>query len=122
MEKFVPDSLRAAAEIYEERNKMYRDNYKNFGKVWLALFPDGISTTSAEDPVAACNRLGIMVQMVGKLTRYAANFNRGGHDDSLDDLAVYTMMLKELDADPPEVCTHGTFGRFHAIFGYEGKG
>lgn len=97
MSKFVPEALRKAAEIYEERNKLYGDNYKTFGNVWLALFPDGISTTSAQNPLSACNRLGIMVQIVAKMTRYANNFNNGGHDDSLQDLVVYATMLRELD-------------------------
>lgn len=99
MGKFVPEQLRKAAEIYEQRNELYGDNYKHWGKVWLALFPDGISTTSAEDPVGACNRMGILVQIVSKLTRYCQQFNAGGHADSLDDLAVYAMMLRELDCD-----------------------
>jgi hypothetical protein len=97
--KFVPAALRECADIYEERNKVYGDNYKNFGAVWLALFPDGISTTSAEDPVSACNRLGVLIQVVSKLTRYCAQFNNGGHADSLTDLAVYAIMLQELDND-----------------------
>lgn len=99
MSKFVPEALRAAAGIYEERNKLYGDNYKRFGLVVAALFPDGISIASAEDPVKAGNRLGVLIQILSKLTRYCENFNRGGHADSLEDLAVYAMMLRELDAD-----------------------
>ncbi len=99
MRKFVPEALRKAAEIYEERNKLYGDNYKNFGAVWLALFPDGISTTSSHAPLEDCNRLGVLVQIVSKLTRYCANFGAGGHVDSLDDMAVYAMMLQELDSE-----------------------
>jgi hypothetical protein len=89
------ESLRAAAEIYEQRNKLYGDNYKTFGP-WVALlFPDGITLVTPND----FNRFGVITQMLGKLSRYAANFKKGGHDDSLDDLAVYAMMLKELDID-----------------------
>jgi hypothetical protein len=36
--------------------------------------------------------------MVSKITRYA-NCWSSGHDDSLDDLSVYTMMLRELDGE-----------------------
>lgn len=97
--KFVPEQLRKAAEIYEERNKRYGSNYKRFGLVLAALFPDGISIASAEDPVKAGNRLGVLIQILSKITRYCENFNRGGHADSLDDLAVYAMMLRELDCD-----------------------
>lgn len=97
--KFVPEQLRKAAAIYEERNALYGDNYRRFGQVWVALFPDGISTTSSHDPVGDCNRLGILVQVVSKLTRYCQNFNAGGHIDSLDDLIVYAAMLQELDSE-----------------------
>lgn len=101
MSKFVPDALRAAAKIYEERNALYGDNYKHFGRVMEALFPDGLkfSLLGPKD----WNRLGVLVQIVGKLTRYCPNFFEGGHDDSLDDLAVYAMMLKELDEEARQV-------------------
>lgn len=91
----VPEMLRNAAKIYEERNKLYGDNYKRFGWIMNTLFPDGINLSHPED----FNRFGIFVQMVSKLTRYAQNFEKGGHSDSLDDLAVYAMMLRELDWD-----------------------
>lgn len=97
--KFVPEQLRKAAEIYEQRNALYVDNYKRFGLVLAALFPDGISIASAQDPVSAGNRLGVLIQILSKITRYCENFNTGGHADSLDDLAVYAMMLQELDND-----------------------
>lgn len=99
MGKFVPEALRQAARIYEERNELYGDNYKRFGLLLEALFPDGISIASAEDPVKAGNRLGVLVQILSKIARYCEQFNKGGHADSLDDLAVYVMMLRELDAD-----------------------
>lgn len=95
MSKFVPDQLRKAAEIYEQRNTLYGDNYKRFGPIMKLLFPDGIMVKYDDD----WNRLGILVQVVSKLTRYAQNFKEGGHADSLDDMAVYAMMLKELDAE-----------------------
>lgn len=95
MDNFVPEALRSAADIYEERNKTYGNNYKEFGHWVNELFPSGLSVSTAED----FNRLGVLIQMLSKISRYSQNFNKGGHDDSLDDLAVYTMMLKELDAE-----------------------
>lgn len=93
------DSLRAAADIYEERNKLYGDNYKQFGE-WVAkLFPLGVGLLSEED----FNRFGVLTQILSKLGRYCQNFEQGGHDDSLDDLAVYAMMLKELDIAAREI-------------------
>jgi len=91
--KTVPEMLNDSAKIYEERNKLYGDNYKRFGPIMKLLFPQGITLSSESD----FNRFGIFVQVVSKITRYSENFNRGGHDDSLDDAAVYVMMLKELD-------------------------
>lgn len=92
--KKVPDFLRDAAGIYEQRNALYGDNYKRFGHIMAALFPQGMNLESPDD----WNRAGIFVQMVSKITRYANCWDHG-HNDSLDDLSVYTMMLRELDGD-----------------------
>lgn len=91
--------LRDSAATYEQRNKVYGDNYKSFGTAMFGLFPNGLKIETTDD----WNRLGILVQMASKLTRYAHQFPNGGHDDSLLDLAVYTTMLRELDA---EAATH----------------
>jgi hypothetical protein len=91
-DKFVPKGLRAAAAIYEERNAMYGDNYKRYGSSILQMFGP-VELRTADD----YNRFAIFTHIMTRLTRYAANFSRGGHDDSLDDICVYTMMLKELD-------------------------
>lgn len=91
--KKVPDMLRDAAAIYEERNKLYGDNYKRFGYIMRELFPQGLKLETQDD----FNRYGVFVQVVSKITRYAENFTRGGHVDSLDDMAVYAMMMQELD-------------------------
>jgi hypothetical protein len=39
----------------------------------------------------------VMTHIVSKLHRYALNFETGGHQDSLKDLAVYAAMLASLD-------------------------
>ena len=91
--KTVPEMLRECAETYEQRNALYKDNYKKFGAVMQALFAGGFEIKTDAD----FNRLGMVVQIVGKLTRYTVNFNNGGHDDSLLDLSVYAQMLRELD-------------------------
>jgi hypothetical protein len=88
----VPALLRAAAKTFEERNALYGDNYKHFGHVMAATFPNGLTVADAE----SWNRLGLLVQTVSKMTRYAANFERGGHQDSAHDLCVYAAMLEEL--------------------------
>lgn len=93
--KTVPDMLRESAQTYEERNKVYGDNYKRFGPIMALLFPHGPNLVTEDDH----NRFGVFVQCVSKITRYAENFGKGGHDDSLLDLAVYANMLRELDAE-----------------------
>lgn len=95
MSQTVPEKLRALAGLYEERNKLYGDNYKRFGDIMHALFPDGLTIQTPQE----WNRLGVFVQIISKSTRYAALFNAWGHKDSLDDSAVYAMMLSELDEE-----------------------
>ena len=86
------------AKLYKERHDQYGDNYKQFGTVMQALdHCDGGEWTIATEE--QWNRLGCLVQIVSKLTRYCANFSAGGHDDSLADLAVYSQMLRELDEE-----------------------
>lgn len=91
----VNDILRLAAETYEERNKVYGDNYLLVGDVMKGLFSDGLKFATPRD----WNRAHIFMLMVVKLTRYAQNWSTGGHQDSLRDLAVYAAMLEEIDND-----------------------
>jgi len=99
-EPFVVRELKAKADLFLERNKLYGDNYKRFGAIFSMIMQgQNLDTSNYED---MC-RLGILVQIVGKVTRYGENFNRGGHDDSLDDIAVYSLMLKELDGNASKV-------------------
>lgn len=89
----VPSILRDAAETFAERNKTYGDNYLHFGTVMSGLFPRGLpSPRTAED----WNRLGLLVQCVTKITRYAQSLERGGHTDSAHDLSVYAAMLQSV--------------------------
>ena len=95
MTKSVPELLRACATTYEERNKLYGDNYKKFGRVMEAMFPAGLTLNTIQD----FNRYGIFVQCVSKLMRYGENLDKGGHQDSAHDLSVYAAMLEELTDD-----------------------
>ena len=123
MVKTVPEMLRECADTYEERNKVYGDNYKRFGAVMAAMFPDGLTIKHPDD----WNRLGMLVQMMGKQTRYAENFTRGGHADSLLDLSVYATMLREVEAimaeppspvhDPETSEIIGTDGQSNYLYG-----
>lgn len=92
----VKRMMREQGEVFEERAKQYGDNYKEIGAMLDALFPEGLSVDNPDD----FNRLGVLIQMCSKLTRYTNAFRRGeGHDDSLADLAVYTTMLREIDQE-----------------------
>jgi len=95
-ESFVSQELKLKAQLFSDRHKIYGDNYKRFGEI-LSLLLQGqfLDITNFKH----MSRLGIFVQIVGKMTRYGENFERGGHDDSLDDISIYAMMLKELDRD-----------------------
>ena len=108
------NNLRAAERTYTERNKTYGDNYKKFGHVMQALFPNGVTINSAEQ----WNRFGILVQKVGKLSRYVTN-PYVGHQDSVHDDICYSAMLEELDAaaaglnttSPVELVTSSTHAK-----------
>jgi hypothetical protein len=89
------DNLARGAETFCERNALYGNNYKRFGLVMRALFPDGLPVASVDE----WNRLGILIQCVSKLTRYIENLDDGGHRDSAHDLMVYAAMLEELTDD-----------------------
>jgi hypothetical protein len=90
--KSVPDLLRAAAATYEERNRLWGDNYKDFGAVMVALLPGGVELETTDQ----WNRFGLFMHVMNKVTRYAQNINCGGNVDSAHDLSVYAAMLEEL--------------------------
>ena len=91
---FVPKQMEENAALYHQRNAVYGDSYKKFGAFAAKLL--GKQTFETEDDY---NRLGVMIMMLSKLSRYANNFNKGGHPDSLNDLSVYSTMLQELDKE-----------------------
>lgn len=93
---YVADELVAKAKLFAQRAALYGNNYVRFGPIMAQLMATQKLDPTNEKDMA---RFGVFVQIVSKVTRYAENFNRGGHDDSLDDIAVYAMMLKALDHD-----------------------
>lgn len=93
--KIAADYLSEAADTYRERRKVYGDNYLTVGRAMVAFFPDGIKLKTEDDH----NRFHIFMLKIVKLTRYAVNWDRGGHADSLLDDAVYCSMLMEIDAN-----------------------
>ncbi len=94
MKKNAGDILLEMGETFKERNKMYKDNFLNVGTALGEVFPDGVTLKSGED----FTRFQFVLQIIGKLTRYVANWDQGGHQDSIHDLAVYAAMLESVDA------------------------
>ena len=92
--KTVPEILRAAGNTYEERNKTYGDNYKNFGGIMQAQFPNGLPPMDKD----GWNRFGVYMMIQVKLSRYAESLARDGkgHNDTAHDIMVYGGMLEEL--------------------------
>lgn len=93
--KKVPDALKDLGDIYRERNAVYGDTYKNFGRVMKGFFPGDVTLVTEED----WNRMALFFHCADKLARYAGSFTKGGHVDSLDDNSVYSQMLQEYDAE-----------------------
>ena len=89
----VASNLRLLAELYDKKNNEYGDSYKRMGHIMKAFFPDGVRLISHEDFA----RYNLFEAVIGKMNRYASNFHKEGHADSLDDAAVYAQMLDELD-------------------------
>lgn len=93
--KTADEFLAEAAETFKARNKIYDNNYKNVGRVLAGMFPEGLVVKTADD----WNRLHIFLLGVVKQTRYANNWNAGGHADSAHDNTVYSAMLESIDEE-----------------------
>lgn len=94
MSTITPDQmLRDAAATFEERGKIYGDNWLRIGPMLAALFPQGVMLRSPED----FNRFHLFMLKCVKLTRYGVTWDQGGHLDSIHDDVVYSAMLECLD-------------------------
>lgn len=94
--------LAEAAKTFAERHAVYGDNYLNVGGALQALFPDGIEVFTTDDH----NRFHIFMLVLVKLSRYANNWKKGGHQDSIRDAAVYAAMLESIDEDIADIRAH----------------
>lgn len=92
---YVTELLNRMATLYAERNAVYKDNYRKVGKVMDALFPDGITLKGPD----AFNRWHLFELSIVKLTRYANQYEAGGHADSLEDQIVYLAMVAGLEEE-----------------------
>lgn len=89
---FVSQHLHGLAELFAQRNAVYKDNFRVYGRLMTALFPDGFVATTQEDH----NKDHLFMLAMVKLTRYVINY-RVGHKDSIDDMIVYLSMIAALD-------------------------
>ena len=95
MVKTIPEAFAFLGKLYEERNALYGDTYRDFGKLLMALFPGGFKIDNDQD----ANRLAIVLHIADKLARYCKQMKSGGHVDSLDDVSVYAQLLQQFDAE-----------------------
>lgn len=89
--------LAQGALTFAARSAMYGPAYRNFGRVMAGMFPEGLMLKSGD--VTAWQRLGVFMQVVNKLCRYATQLAAGGHADSAHDAMVYSAILEELTHD-----------------------
>lgn len=95
----VPTLLRESADTFEERGRQYGYIYKTMHPdVFCALFPNGMVLKTHDD----FTRFALINAVVGKLTRYVNNFDKGGHRDSLIDIVNFAAMLNGVDDEVRE--------------------
>lgn len=86
----VPDILEAAAATFRSRNAGYKDGYKTFGDMMVAMFPDGVRLRTPED----FTRWHLFELLMVKVRRFASSGLT--HEDSMHDAAVYAAMIESV--------------------------
>ena len=81
--------LEEMAELFRQRNIKYGDNWDKVGKMFVVLFPDGLTLKTYDDFV----KFHFLTWVIGKFSRWV-NVNLDGSDDSLRDAAVYMAMFQ----------------------------
>lgn len=92
------EALAALGELYRDRNAIYGDTFRDFGKIMAGFFPKPMTISTEQE----WNRLALFFHCADKLGRYAKQFHNGGHVDSMNDLAVYSQLLQFCDAESRE--------------------
>lgn len=89
--------LHGMAKTFEERNAVYKDNYKLVGKLMAVLYPNGLPGSTERD----YNLTHLWVLILVKLTRFVASGH--SHRDSVHDIAVYAAMIEAIlnESDNP---------------------
>lgn len=89
--------MRKALATFESRTGVYKDSHHLHGQVLAAMFPGTVWLKTAQDHT----RWVTFNQILGKLCRYAVNWETGGHADSIHDVGVYAFILEDIDAKTP---------------------
>jgi hypothetical protein len=85
--------MESALATFRDRRSSYGNSIDKFGEVMHALFPQGLGIDGPQQWAW----LGLMVQVVHKLTRYSNSYYDQSSHDSIHDLGVYAFLLQELD-------------------------
>jgi len=91
----VESNLNRVTELHRARRRSYGTDYKRTGPALAAMFPGGVYLETAKE----FSRFNLLLQIHGKLNRYATRFKQGGHADSLDDISVYAQILRRVDEE-----------------------
>ena len=96
--------------IYRQRRKAYGDSYLTFGKILHSMFPEGITLKGVEQFMV----FGLLVHILTKLARLACRLPKMVHSDSLQDMAVYALLVDgvangDVDLLTPEPSCSETF-------------
>jgi hypothetical protein len=91
----INQRLQFLAELFANKEKAYGEQYKEFGQfMMLLLGPIEIKT------VADYNKIMTIFNIVTKVGRICKAFKlKIDDEDSPDDLAIYSMILQELNND-----------------------
>jgi hypothetical protein len=86
------DILNHAEAIMMERNKTYDHPDDLHSEIMCMLYPEGLVSN-----IAKMKRFKYIMLIVEKLIRYKFNIDKGGHEDSLIDIANYAFKLAAYD-------------------------
>lgn len=93
----IQDKLKDALATAETRSKVYggagKEGHRLTGAAMAQLFPEGVTLKTADDFI----RFLLFCMIMTKNGRYAINFDKGGHQDSIHDLGVYAFLLEDFD-------------------------
>jgi hypothetical protein len=96
--KTVGERLTDLGKIYDERGAAYGKDYHHTGEALAAFYPDGITLRTPREFRAFMIRCFMLAKLMRDANHLVAKGT--GHLDSLDDLAVYAQMTRELEEIP----------------------